>query len=33
MVPGGHVDAYSGEGFRLSAGAARDFFVRKLLRD
>jgi fermentation-respiration switch protein FrsA (DUF1100 family) len=31
MIPGGHFDAYQGEGFRLSAGAARDFFVRKLI--
>jgi len=31
MIPGGHFDAYQGDGFRLSAGAARDFFVRKLL--
>lgn len=31
IIPGGHFDAYQGEGFRLAAGAAREFFVRHLL--
>jgi uncharacterized protein len=31
IVPGGHFDAYVGEGFRLSSGAARDWFVEHLL--
>jgi hypothetical protein len=31
-LPGGHFDAYTGEGFKLSSGAARDFFVEHLLR-
>jgi fermentation-respiration switch protein FrsA (DUF1100 family) len=30
-VPGGHFDAYTGEGFRISSGAARDWFVEHLL--
>jgi len=31
VIPGGHFDAYTGDGFVQSAGAARDFFVRTLL--
>jgi fermentation-respiration switch protein FrsA (DUF1100 family) len=31
IVPGGHFDAYVGEGFEISSTAARDFFVEHLL--
>ncbi len=31
LVPGGHFDAYTGEGFAISSGAARDWFVEHLL--
>lgn len=31
LVPGGHFDAYQGEGFEISSGAARDWFVEHLL--
>lgn len=31
LVPGGHFDAYTGKGFEISAGAARDWFVRHLI--
>jgi uncharacterized protein len=31
LVPGGHFDAYRGEGFAISSGAARDWFVAHLL--
>jgi dienelactone hydrolase len=31
LVPGGHFDAYVGEGFQISAGAARDHFVEHLI--
>jgi uncharacterized protein len=31
VIPGGHFDAYAGDGFAQAAGAAREFFVRKLL--
>jgi fermentation-respiration switch protein FrsA (DUF1100 family) len=31
IVPGGHFDAYVGDGFRISSGAARDWFVEHLL--
>lgn len=31
LLPGGHFDAYQGEGFELSSGAARDWFVEHLL--
>jgi fermentation-respiration switch protein FrsA (DUF1100 family) len=30
LVPGGHFDAYTGEGFRITSGAARDFFAEHL---
>lgn len=30
LVPGGHFDAYVGEGFQISSGAARDWFVEHL---
>lgn len=30
-VPGGHFDAYTGEGFEITSGAARDWFVEHLL--
>ena len=30
LVPGGHFDAYVGEGFEISSGAARDWFVEHL---
>ncbi|HEY4006431.1 MAG TPA: alpha/beta hydrolase [Pseudonocardia sp.] len=32
LVPGGHFDAYTGSGFEISSGAARDWFVEHLLR-
>jgi hypothetical protein len=31
LVDGGHFDAYKGEGFRITSGAARDWFVEHLL--
>lgn len=31
LVPGGHFDAYQGEGFEISSSAARDWFVEHLL--
>jgi fermentation-respiration switch protein FrsA (DUF1100 family) len=31
LVPGGHFDAYAGEGFEISSSAARDWFVEHLL--
>jgi uncharacterized protein len=31
VIPGGHFDAYTGDGFSRAAGAAREFFLRKLL--
>lgn len=31
LLPGGHFDAYTGEGFEISSGAARDWFVEHLL--
>jgi pimeloyl-ACP methyl ester carboxylesterase len=31
IVPGGHFDAYTGAGFDISSGAARDWFVEHLL--
>lgn len=31
LLPGGHFDAYTGEGFERSSGAARRFFVEHLL--
>jgi fermentation-respiration switch protein FrsA (DUF1100 family) len=31
VIPGGHFDAYTDDGFARSAGAAREFFVRNLL--
>jgi fermentation-respiration switch protein FrsA (DUF1100 family) len=31
MVPGGHFDAYTGHGFEISGGAARDWFAEHLL--
>lgn len=31
VVPGGHFDAYTGAGFELTSGAARDWFVEHLL--
>jgi fermentation-respiration switch protein FrsA (DUF1100 family) len=31
LVPGGHFDAYVGEGFAISSGAARDWFVEHLV--
>lgn len=31
LVPGGHFDAYTGPGFDISSGAARDWFVEHLL--
>jgi hypothetical protein len=30
-VPGGHFDAYTGEGFEISSAAARDWYVEHLL--
>jgi uncharacterized protein len=30
LVAGGHFDAYSGDGFARSSGAARDWFVEHL---
>lgn len=30
-VPGGHFDAYTGEGFAITSGAARDWFVEHLV--
>ena len=30
VLPTGHFDAYTGEAFRTSSGAQRDFFVRHL---
>ena len=31
LVPGGHFDAYTGRGFEISSGAARDWFVEHLM--
>jgi fermentation-respiration switch protein FrsA (DUF1100 family) len=31
LVPGGHFDAYTGPGFEITSGAARDWFVEHLL--
>jgi pimeloyl-ACP methyl ester carboxylesterase len=31
LVPGGHFDAYEGEGFAISSGAAREWFAEHLL--
>jgi hypothetical protein len=31
LVAGGHFDAYTGPGFEVSSGAARDWFVEHLL--
>jgi hypothetical protein len=31
LVPGGHFDAYAGEGFEISSGAARDWFAEHLV--
>jgi hypothetical protein len=31
MVDGGHFDAYTGAGFEVSSGAARDWFVQHLI--
>jgi hypothetical protein len=31
-IPGGHFDAYTGEPFNLSSGAAREFFLEHLSR-
>ncbi|WP_354700701.1 Quorum-quenching protein AidA [Paraconexibacter sp. AEG42_29] len=31
LLPGGHFDAYTGDGFERSSGAARDWFVEHLL--
>jgi uncharacterized protein len=30
LVPGGHFDAYTGPGFEITSGAARDWFVEHL---
>jgi dienelactone hydrolase len=32
LLPGGHFDAYEGEGFAISSSAARDWFAEHLLR-
>ena len=32
LLPGGHFDAYTGPGFEISSGAARDWFVEHLLQ-
>jgi len=32
LLPGGHFDAYTGEGFEISSSAARDWFVQHLLQ-
>jgi uncharacterized protein len=31
LVSGGHFDAYTGRGFEISSGAARDWFVEHLV--
>lgn len=31
LLPGGHFDAYVGRGFKISSGAARDWFVEHLI--
>jgi fermentation-respiration switch protein FrsA (DUF1100 family) len=31
LLPGGHFDAYTGQGFEVSSGAARDWFVEHLI--
>jgi uncharacterized protein len=31
VVDGGHFDAYTGAGFEVSSGAARDWFVEHLV--
>jgi fermentation-respiration switch protein FrsA (DUF1100 family) len=32
LLPGGHFDAYTGEGFEISSAAARDWFMQHLLQ-
>jgi uncharacterized protein len=32
LLPGGHFDAYTGEGFEISSAAARDWFMEHLLQ-
>ena len=29
-LPGGHFDVYTGQGFEISSGAAREFFLEQL---